>query len=168
MSVSKQALAAPFISGRIPVASDRASLCLMLVVMCVFSLPALCADDAPLPDRIVQGFAAYDGSDGARKAVEQWISGGPLGRIVKPDKLVQKLHKIEYICGEYQDYEVFSISPIASRTQVAYLVVNYRLCPVFARYVLYQSDDETVITEFNMRTKPEEIFPAFMLNPGTQ
>ena len=113
---------------------------------------------ADLPPIVVAGLEAYK-EKGPEEAVRAWIKGSPLDG--SKDALTQAngLRQIQDFYGAYQSFEVISSRELASKTRILYLALDYEKGPLFAKFVVYRSNQGWILTSFNFNTKEEAILP---------
>ncbi len=112
-----------------------------------------------LPTVIVYGLDAYR-DKGPDEAVRAWIKGSPLEGSKDALSQSNNLRQVQDYYGAYRTFEVIGSRDISPRTRVLYLVLDYEKGPLFARFVVYRSDDGWILTSFNFNTKQEAILPT--------
>jgi hypothetical protein len=112
-----------------------------------------------LPPIILSGLEAYK-SKGPEEAVRAWIKDSPIDG--SKDALSQSntLRLIQDFYGAYQTFEVVSTRELTPRIRIVYLALDFEKGPLFAKFVIYQSNQQWILTSFNFNTKEELILPT--------
>ncbi|MGA3134480.1 MAG: hypothetical protein ABSC88_00655 [Terracidiphilus sp.] len=112
-----------------------------------------------LPPIIISGLEAYK-DKGPDDAVRAWIKGSAIDG--SKDALTQanNLRQIQDYYGAYRAYEVISTREVTPKTRVVYLVLDFDKGPLFAKFVVYRSDQGWILVTFNFNTKEEAILPT--------
>ncbi len=134
-----------------------------MVLACAGLLGPISGVADEVPGAVAAGFDAYESKGGANAAIATWLADGPLARAVDTQSLVDKLRRIERICGTFRGYRTIHVAAITESTRLAFLEVDYRRCPVFSRFVAYKGSAGWVVTELTLNTKPEKVLPEFLL-----
>lgn len=111
-----------------------------------------------LPPVIVSGLQAYK-DKGPDEAVRLWIKDSPIDGSKEALSQANSLRQIQDFYGAYQSFEVISAYEIGHRTRIFYLTLNFENGPLFAKFVVYQSNHRWILTSFNFNTKAELILP---------
>lgn len=143
---------------------------LLLVSLCVLFVPQFAsaaqvsdpnrrevAED--LPPVILSGLQAYK-EKGAEEAVRTWIKDSPIDGSKEALSQANNLRQVEDFYGAYQFFEVINSREIGHRTRIVYLVLDYEKGPLFAKFVVYNSNHRWILTNFSFNTKEEAIFPT--------
>jgi len=113
---------------------------------------------ADLPPVILSGLQAYK-DKGPDEAVRIWIKDGPLDGSKEALSEADNLRQVQNFYGAYQFFEVISAYEIGRRTRTFYLVLDFENGPLFAKFVVYQTNHRWILTSFNFNTKEEMILP---------
>ena len=70
------------------------------------------------------------------------------------------LRQVQDYYGAYQAFEVVSTKDLSPKTRVIYLVLDFEKGPLFAKFVVYRSDQSWILAYFNFNTKEELVFPS--------
>lgn len=109
--------------------------------------------------KIVQfGLDTYK-SEGPEAAVRAWVKGGPFEGSKDLFSQITSLRQIQQSYGSYTAFEVIRIQDISASVRVIYLTLNLEKGPVFGRFIVYRSQQGSVLTAINFSAKPEEIVP---------
>lgn len=111
-----------------------------------------------LPPVILSGLQAYK-DKGPEEAVQTWIKDSPIDGSKDALNQANSLHQIQNFYGAYQFFEVISTRGIGRRTRIVYLILDFEKGPVFAKFVVYKSNQRWILTSFDFNTKEEAVFP---------
>jgi len=111
-----------------------------------------------LPKIIQFGLDTYK-SEGPEAAVKAWVKGGPFDGTKDPFTQLSLLREIQQSYGSYTGFEVIRFQDISASVRLYYLTLNFERGPVFGRFVVYRSQQGSVLTAVNFSAKPEEIVP---------
>lgn len=114
------------------------------------------ADD--LPPVILSGLQAYK-DKGPDEAVRIWIKDSPIDGSKEALSQANNLRQVQEFYGTYQFFEVISAYEIGHRTRIFYLTLDFEKGPLFAKFMVYQSNHRWILTSFNFNTKEEMILP---------
>jgi hypothetical protein len=111
-----------------------------------------------LPPIILSGLEAYK-NKGPEEAVRSWIKGSAIDGSKEALSQANGLRQIQDYYGAYQTFEVVSTRDLSPKTRVVYLVLDFEKGPVFAKFVVYRSDQGWILASFDVNTKEELILP---------
>lgn len=111
-----------------------------------------------LPPVIVSGLQGYK-DKGPDEAVRLWIKDSPIDGSKEALNQANNLRQVQNFYGAYQFFEVISAYEIGHRTRIFYLTLDFENGPLFAKFVVYQSNHRWILTSFNFNTKEEMILP---------
>jgi hypothetical protein len=111
-----------------------------------------------LPPIILSGLQAYK-DKGPDEAIRIWIKDGPLDGSKAALAQANYLRQVQDSYGAYQFFEVISTYEIGRRTRILYLTLDFESGPLFAKFVVYQSNHRWTLTSFDFNTKEEMILP---------
>lgn len=111
-----------------------------------------------LPPVILSGLQGYK-DKGPDEAVRIWIKDGPIDGSKEALSQVNNLRQVQDFYGAYQSFEFISGYEIGRRTRILYLTLNFEKGPLFAKFVVYQTNHRWILTSFNFNTKEEMILP---------
>ncbi|MBL1259230.1 MAG: hypothetical protein COB33_001715 [Thiotrichaceae bacterium] len=114
------------------------------------------------PQIIIDGLLAYK-TDGAGVAVATWLKGSALSSKKTADRLEQQLQKVGRTCGQYRGYETVHVNPFSDSARFVYMQLNYGACPLFGRFVVYNTGRSWVLTQVNFNANPEKVLPPQLL-----
>jgi hypothetical protein len=113
---------------------------------------------AEVPKIIQFGLDTYK-SEGPEAAVRAWVKGGPFEGSKDSFSQISVLRQIQQSYGSYSGFEVIRIQDVSASVRLIYLTLNFEKGPVFGRFVVYRSQQGSVLTAINFSAKPEEIVP---------
>jgi hypothetical protein len=119
-------------------------------------MKAAAAED--LPPVILSGLQAYK-DKGPDEAVRIWIKDGPIDGSEEALSQVNNLRQIQTSYGAYQFFELISAYEIGHRTRIFYMTLDFEKGPLFAKFVVYQSNHRWILTSFDFNPKEEMILP---------
>ncbi len=122
--------------------------CIILLGAC-FSASA----EQRLVERGLDAFKKY----GPDEAVEVWMDGSMLRMARIFDQLEAQLNQFSQLCGDLESWETLSSDRYGSRVTQQVLVLNFRRCPVFARFNTYTREGRETLTRFNLNASYSEL-----------
>ncbi len=114
------------------------------------------------PQIIIDGLLAYK-TDGADKAVSVWLKGSALSSKKTAAQLEKQLLQVGRTCGQYRGYETVHVNPFSDSARFVYMQLNYGACPLFGRFVVYNTGRGWVLTQVNFNANPEKVLPQRLL-----
>jgi hypothetical protein len=112
-----------------------------------------------IPKIIQFGLDTYKAA-GPEAAIKSWVKGGPYdGNRDAFTGQASLLRQAQALYGTYRGYEVIRIQDISASVRVFDLTLNFERGPVFSRFIVYRSEQGSMITALNFSTKPEDIVP---------
>jgi hypothetical protein len=112
-----------------------------------------------LPPIIVSGLNAYK-DKGPDEAVQAWTKGSAVDGSKDAFTQANSLHQIQDYYGVYRGYEVMTTRNLTRSTRVIYMVLDFDKGPLFAKFVVYRSDQDWILVNFKFNTKVEAILPT--------
>ena len=88
---------------------------------------------------------------------------GPLEGSSESTALMDDLQQIDKLYGSYKNYELIKTVALSKSTNVVYIAINYDLGPLFAKFIIYDTGGEWVVTRLDVNTNPETIMPGLDL-----
>jgi hypothetical protein len=74
------------------------------------------------------------------------------------------LHAAQEEFGTFESWDVISARSLSPSTQIVYLVLNYQQGPAFAKFVVYQTEQQGwVVTNLKFSVDEEAILPPITL-----
>jgi hypothetical protein len=115
-----------------------------------------------IPKIIQFGLDTYK-SEGPESAVKAWVKGGPYegNRDVAAGQ-ASILRQAQGAYGTYRGYDVIREQDISASVRVFYLTLNFERGPVFSRFIVFRSEQGSMITALNFSVKPEDIVPSLL------
>jgi len=114
------------------------------------------ADD--IPKIVLSGLDAYK-AEGADAAMKAWIKGSPLDGSKDALSQANVLRQIQDYYGSYKTFDLIHTRNLSPIIKVVYLALNYEKGPLFAKFVVYQTEQGWILTTFTFNTKEELILP---------
>jgi len=112
-----------------------------------------------IPVIILEGAAAYK-DKGPDEAIKAWIKGSPIDGSKEALSQANSLRQIQDFYGPYQSMDLISSRNVTPKTRVLYFVFNFEKGPLFAKFVIYHSEQGWILTTFNFNTKADSILPS--------
>lgn len=112
-----------------------------------------------LPPIIGLGLETYK-DRGAEEAVQAWTKGSPIDGSTEALNQAATLRQTQSSYGPYKTYEVISSRDLSSRARILYLLLNFEKGPLFARFLVYRSEQGWILTSFSLSTDPAAIIPG--------
>ena len=115
-----------------------------------------------IPKIIQFGLDTYK-SEGPESAIKAWVKGGPYdgNRDVAVGQ-ANILRQAQGLYGTYRGYELIHEQDVSASVRVFYLTLNFERGPVFARFIVFRSEQGAMITALNFSVKPEDIVPNLL------
>lgn len=134
--------------------------CALLLLQLTAAAQSLIKVGTPedLPPVILSGFQAYK-DKGPEEAVRIWVKDSPIEGGKEALSQANNLRLVQDSYGAYQYFEVISAYEIGHRTRIFYLTLDFEKGPLFAKFVVYQSNHRWILTSFDFNTKEDMIFP---------
>jgi hypothetical protein len=112
-----------------------------------------------VPKIVLSGLDAYK-AEGADAAIRAWIKGSPIDGSKDALSQANVLRQIQDFYGSYKTFDIISTRDLSPSIKIIYLALNYEKGPLFAKFVVYQTDQGWILTSFNFNTKEDLILPA--------
>jgi hypothetical protein len=139
--------------------SFRLCFCLAVVFLVSAVRPAS-AQSPPahnLPPVIAAGLEAYR-NVGLDQAFRAWLRNSPLRW---EPAMAAPLHAAQEEYGTFQSWDVVLIRSLSPSTRILYLVFNYQQGPVFAKFVVYQAEQQGwIVTNLKFSLDEDAVLPA--------
>jgi len=132
----------------------------LISVVCLMpcSIVMASSPNSDVPPIIVAGMDAYK-SKGPDEAVKAWIKGSPIDGSKEAMSQANNLRQVQDFYGSFLSFDVVSTREISPSVHILYLVLNYEKGPLFAKYILYRSGTEWILTSFVFNTSETAILP---------
>jgi hypothetical protein len=111
-----------------------------------------------VPAIITAGMNAYR-DKGPDEAVKTWIKGSALDGSKEALSQSNILRQVQDFYGTYRSFDIVSSRVISSRSRVYYLSLNFDKGPIFAKFVVYRSEQGWILTSFTFNTNFDTIIP---------
>jgi hypothetical protein len=111
-----------------------------------------------LPPVIVYGLEAYR-DKGPDEAVRAWVKGGALEGRTEVLNQADTLRLAQNLYGPYRYFEIIGSHELSSRSKIIYMVFNYDKGPLFAKFVVYRSEEGWILTRLEFNIREDAILP---------
>lgn len=122
----------------------------------VMAMPSTVSADTRLIER---GLLAFE-RRGADAAVDVWMEGSMLQLAGVFDQVRAQLGRFAQLCGSLESWETLNSNNYGSRVTEQVMVLNFRRCPVFARFNTYTREGDEVLTRFNLNASYDKLLAA--------
>jgi hypothetical protein len=140
-------------------------ICASLLLFPCLSAAAQNPDASPrasregLPTFIISGLHAYKDT-GPEEAVKTWIKGSTLEGNADALSQANLLQQTQDLYGPYEAFEVIRATDLTPRTRVLYLALDYAKGPLFAKFIVYRSDQGWILNSFSFNPREDAILPT--------
>jgi len=112
-----------------------------------------------VPKIILSGLEAYK-AEGPEAAIKAWLKGSPIEG--SKDALTQanNLRQVQDYYGAYKAFDTISSRDLSPTTRIVYLTLNYEKGPLFAKFLVYRTEQGWILVSFLFNTKDELVIPA--------
>lgn len=121
--------------------------------------------ESPIPPVIQSGFPFFE-KQHPEQALDAWKAGGLVGQLFPLVANGEYFKQAERTLGKYSSYEWIATKPIGRSSKVVYLSINYAHGSVFARFLVYRSEQGWVVQSMNFDTRPENLMPWLAYEAG--
>jgi hypothetical protein len=111
-----------------------------------------------VPTIVLSGLDAYK-AEGADAAIKAWIKGSALDGSKDALSQANILRQIQDFYGSYKTFELIRTRNLTPNIKIIYLALDYEKGPLFAKFVVYQTEQVWILTTFTFNTKEELIIP---------
>lgn len=137
--------------------SFRLLFCLAVILSLPGAIPANAQNpNTTLPPIITAGLDSYR-NVGLDQAFRAWLRNSPLHwdpAMAKPLREAQEQY------GTFESWDVIDIRALSPSTQIVYLVMNYQQGPVFAKFVVYQTEQlGWIVTNLKFSIDEDAVLP---------
>ncbi len=122
---------------------------------------------AQVPAVIQNGFKLWSLNRRSSWAFDTWKMGGLMEKDPKIDTLSRYFFRMEQSLGNYKTYEVIDSKRIGQASGVLYLSINFDHGVMFARFMIYRTDQDWVVQNMDFSTRPEAMMPWLAFEGGT-
>ena len=92
-------------------------------------------------------------------ALDAWQKGGLLEGELKVLAEATYFKRLEATIGGYKSYEWIETLKISQASQILYLTLNFDRAAVYARFLVYRTDQDWVVQNMDFNVKPEALIP---------
>ena len=111
-----------------------------------------------IPKILLSGMEAYK-AEGPEAAIKAWIKGSSIEGSKDALSQANVLRQIQDFYGAFKSFDLISSRNLTPATRVVYLALDYEKGPLFAKFVIYRSDQSWIVVNFAFNTKEELIIP---------
>jgi hypothetical protein len=111
-----------------------------------------------VPKIVLSGLDAYK-ADGADAAIKAWIKGSALDGSKDALSQANILRQIQDFYGSYKTFDLIHTRNVSPNIRIIYVAMDYEKGPLFAKFVVYQTQQGWILTAFTFNTKEELILP---------
>ena len=122
---------------------------------------------AQVPAVIQNGFKLWSLNRRASWAFDTWKMGGLMEKDPKTDTLSRYFFRMEQSLGNFKAYEVIDSKRIGQSSGVLYLSINFDHGVMFARFMIYKTDQDWVVQNMDFSPRPEAMMPWLAFEGGT-
>lgn len=112
-----------------------------------------------IPRVILAGMDAYK-TDGPEAAIKAWLKGSPIEGSRDALSQANIMRQVQDYYGTFKAFELISSKSLSPSNRIFYLSLNYEKGPLFAKFLVYRSQDSWIVVSFNFNTKEEVIIPS--------
>jgi hypothetical protein len=142
---------------------------IILILTCagLGSLARLEAGDAntappAIPAIIQAGFAEW-ARGGAAASLELWKKGGLMETDRKVLAEANYFKRLDGVLGGFKGFDTVQSQAISASSEVVYLAINFQRAVVYARFLLYRTEQDWVVQNMDFNAKPEALIPWLAL-----
>lgn len=135
---------------------------LILCAACLLSAPLAHSQsegEPPLPKVLAAGFDAYR-AGGPDEALRVWLRNSPLEGTPEIGKADQALHAAQAQFGQWRTFDIISDHTISASTRVIYMTLDFDKGPLFAKFILYRTDQGYLVTNLLFSPNDADVLPA--------
>ena len=120
-----------------------------------------------VPAVIQNGFKLWSLNHRSSWAFDAWKMGGLMEKDPKTDTLSRYFSRIEQSLGNFKTYEVVDSKRVGLSSGVLYLSINFDRGVMFARFMIYKTDEDWVVQNMDFSPRPEAMMPWLAFEGGT-
>ena len=114
-------------------------------------------------DILKSGFTTLANS-GFSAAFAKWMEGNPIAGTPEAKSQMHQSSLIDDLYGEYVSYDVYREVTLNKQTRIVYVIINYSVGPLFAKFVVYeQPSGDFMIPSLLFHTDPRQVWPQSLL-----
>jgi hypothetical protein len=112
-----------------------------------------------IPKILSSGFDSYK-MGGPGEAIRTWLRGSPAEGSQDAMNQFAVLRSAQDVYGAYRGFEIVSARQISPSTRIVYMTLDYEKGPLFAKFVLYHSEQlGWIVTNLLFNTNETEVLP---------
>lgn len=135
-----------------------ASLLLLFLLLPLLSVHGQ-EDVDPLPPVLATGFHAYR-MGGPDEALRAWLRGSPLEGSHDAAMQEASLHAAQANLGPFRGFDVAATREVSASTRILYFTLDYEKGPIFAKFVLYRTDADWIVTNLLFDANDANVLPV--------
>jgi hypothetical protein len=113
----------------------------------------------PLPAVIEAGFNLWAKGSGAETVLGSWQRGGLMEGSNKAARQAAYLRSLSSGLGNYKSYESIQSKEVSRASEVIYLSINFERGLLFGRFLVYRTEKDWVVQNFDFSERPEAVMP---------
>jgi hypothetical protein len=135
----------------------------LFLVMPAPSLRAATSQPASdeVPKILISGMEAYK-NEGPEAAIKAWIKGSPIDGSRDALSQANVLRQVQDFYGAYKSYELIKSRDLTPTTRILYFTLDYEKGPLFAKFLIYRTEQGWIVVNFAFNTKEEVIIPSVL------
>ena len=99
-------------------------------------------------------------------ALDAWQKGGLMEGNRKIPAEAAYFKRMDPAIGGYKSFELLQAQPVSQSSQIIYLSINFERAAVYARFLLYKTEQDWVVQNMDFNVKPEAVVPWMALPNG--
>jgi hypothetical protein len=129
------------------------------------SVPALAAgSDSSIPSVIQAGFGFFTKGQ-VGPAIAAWQKGGLLAQY-QSSSFFNYFTELQRAVGTYKSYELIQTKRLGSSSKIIYLSINYERAAIYARFLVYRTEQDWVVQNMNFNIRPEALMSWLAMEEG--
>jgi len=137
------------------VASSVLALCFGLYTI----MPCGAAEPESAIPSVIQGGFVFFQKQHPEKGMDAWKEGGLVGEEFPLVAKGNYFKQAERTLGKYVSYELITTRMIGKSSKVVYVSINYTRGAVYARFLVYRTEQDWVVQSMDFNTRPEALMP---------
>lgn len=114
-----------------------------------------------VPKILISGMEAYK-NEGPEAAIKAWIKGSPIDGSRDALSQANVLRQVQDFYGAYKSYELIKSRDLTPTTRILYFTLDYEKGPLFAKFLIYRTEQGWIVVNFAFNTKEEVIIPSVL------
>jgi hypothetical protein len=101
-------------------------------------------------------------NEGPEAAIKAWIKGSPIDGSRDALSQANVLRQVQDFYGAYKSYELIKSRDLTPTTRILYFTLDYEKGPLFAKFLIYRTEQGWIVVNFAFNTKEEVIIPSVL------